>query len=98
MPSSSIQGLEVQIETVDVEEAIFLLVSDDVGLPSDRVWDHDAAYDHRLCFEHGETEDLLGTANRWMPTGDFDILNSEAALNAMLQNHTKSPSKFEPHS
>ena len=97
-PSFSIQGQEVQVETVNVEEESFLHCLDDVGLPSDGVWDHNAAYDHRFCFDHGETEYLLRTPERWMPASDFDILDAEAALEAMLQKHKDDPSQFEQHS
>lgn len=30
--------------------------ADDVGLPADGVWDHDAVYHQRFCFDHGKTE------------------------------------------
>jgi hypothetical protein len=69
-----------------------------MGLPRDGVWDHDAAYDRRFCFDHGETEYLLGTADWWMPPSDLDIPDAEATLEAMLQNHKDDPSEFELHS
>jgi hypothetical protein len=78
-----------------VNEWSFLPRLDDVGLPFDGLWDHDAAYDLRFCAVHRETEFLLGTASRWMSPGDFDIRNTEAALGAMLQNAI--PSGFDPH-
>ena len=97
-PSSTIQGPEVRVETVDVEEGSFLHRLDDVRLPSDGVWDHNAAYDHKFCFDHGETEYLLGTPDRWMPASHFDILDAEAALEAMLQKHKDDSFGFGPHS
>ncbi|KIX09297.1 uncharacterized protein Z518_00376 [Rhinocladiella mackenziei CBS 650.93] len=71
---------------------------EDVGLPPDGLWDHDAAYKRRFCFDHGEIEYLLGNADRWMFPGNFDVPNAAAALEAMVQQHGNSSSKFDPHS
>ncbi|KAK5527652.1 hypothetical protein LTR23_011232, partial [Exophiala sp. CCFEE 6169] len=97
-PSSTIHGQEIQGEALYVEGESSLPHLEDVGLPRDGVWDHDAAYDCRFCFDHGETEYLLGTADRWMPSSDFDVPEAEAALEAMLKKHKDDPSEFQPHS
>lgn len=70
---------------------------EDVGLPPDGLWDHDAAYEQRFCYNHGESEYLLGTADRWMFSSDFEIPDAEVALESMLQKYKDSPSAFEPH-
>lgn len=70
---------------------------EDVGVPTSQLWEHNAAYDRRFCFDHGETEYLLGTANRWMSSGDFDIPNAAALLEIGLQRHRDDPLDFEPH-
>ena len=51
---SPIPRQEVQDEIVDVEEEYVLPRLEDVGLPPDEIWDHDAAYDRRFCFNYGE--------------------------------------------
>lgn len=96
-PNSTIQEQEGQDTTVDIEKS-FLPRREGVGLPPGGVWDHDAAYDRRFCFDHGETECLLGTADRWMFPSDFGIPDAEAALEARLQKHKDDPFEFEPHS
>ena len=69
-----------------------------MGPPPGGVWDHDAAYDRRFCFDHGETEYLSWTADRWMSSGEFDIADAKAALEAMLRKHKESSFEFKPHS
>ncbi|KIW18211.1 hypothetical protein PV08_02499 [Exophiala spinifera] len=91
-PSFIIQEQELQDEIVDIESPLY------VGLSPDKVWDHNVAYDRRFCYNHGETEYLLGTADRWMSPRDFDIRDAEGALEAMLQKHKDNPSEFQPHS
>lgn len=70
---------------------------EDIGLPPNQLWDHTAAYDRRFCFDHGETEYLIGTANRWMSPGDFDIADAAALLEIGLQRHKVDSLDFEPH-
>ncbi|KIX00029.1 uncharacterized protein Z518_10956 [Rhinocladiella mackenziei CBS 650.93] len=53
------------------------LDSKDVGLPSDRLWDHDAAYDRRYCYKHGEYEYLLGAKDTWMRLWNFVPTNAK---------------------
>jgi hypothetical protein len=71
---------------------------DDVGLPADGNWDHDAAYQQRFCSNHGETEWLLGTPHRWMRPSDFKISGAEAKLEAKLHEYEKNPWEFQAHS
>lgn len=70
---------------------------EDIGLPLNQLWDHDAAYDCRFCFDYGETEYLLGTANRWMSSGDFDTPNAVSLLKTRLRRHKDNHLDFEPH-
>ncbi|ETN44458.1 uncharacterized protein HMPREF1541_10639 [Cyphellophora europaea CBS 101466] len=70
---------------------------EDFGLPPNQMWDHNATYDRRFCFGHGETEDLLGTANRWMSPGDFDIADAAALLEIGLRRHKDDSLDFKPH-
>ena len=81
----------------DIETAVgrVTICSEDFGLPSDGLWDQPNAYEYRWCYEHGEFEYLLRTADRWMSPVDFGNPNSEAFLESLLQNHKDSP-KFEP--
>lgn len=69
---------------------------DDVGLPPDGLWDQNSAYEQRFCYDHGESEYLLGTDNRWMFPIDFEIRDAELALDAMLQKHKEDPSAYKP--
>lgn len=70
---------------------------EDIGFPPDGLWDHNAAYEQRFCYDHGESEYLLGTDNRWMLSTDFEIRDAEVILEAMLQKHKDDPSPLEPH-
>ncbi|KAK6363853.1 hypothetical protein LTS17_012759 [Exophiala oligosperma] len=56
------------------------LDSEAVGLPFDGLWDHDAAYDRRYCYSHGEYEYLLDTKDRWMHPSDFVLANAVTGL------------------
>ncbi|KAK6362456.1 hypothetical protein LTS17_012845 [Exophiala oligosperma] len=58
------------------------LDSEAVGLPFDGLWDHDAAYDRRYCYSHGEYEYLLDTKDRWMRLSDFVPANAVTGLKA----------------
>ena len=69
-----------------------------IGLPLDGRWDHDAAYDHRYCFQHGEDEYLLGTPASWMTPTDFRLSAAGERLEVMLEQFNQSPSVFGPHS
>lgn len=69
----------------------------DAGVPPDGLWDHDAAYNQRYCFDHGETEYLLGTADRWMSPGDFRIPDAQTILEILLQRHDCNPAEFDPY-
>nr|KAK5449230.1 hypothetical protein LTR18_002319 [Exophiala xenobiotica] len=44
---------------------------EDIGLPSDGLWDYDAAYEQRYCYGHGEFEYLLTTPDRWISSDDL---------------------------
>lgn len=70
---------------------------EDVGSPSDGLWDVNIAYEQRFCYSHGECEYLLGTEDRWMSSTDFEIPDAEVILEEMLQKHKDDPSPFEPH-
>lgn len=70
---------------------------EDVGSPSDGLWDVNRAYVQRFCYSHGESEYLLGTEDRWMSSTDFEIREAEVTLEAMLQEHKDHPSPFDPH-
>jgi len=70
---------------------------EDIGFPPDGLWDHNAAYEQRFCYDHGESEYLLGTDNRWMLSTDFEIRDAEVILEAMLEKHKDDPSPLEPH-
>ena len=64
------------IEAVLVEQRVELVTPaapEVIGLPLDGHWDHDAAYDHRYCFQHGEDEYLLGTPASWMSPTDLRL-------------------------
>ena len=69
----------------------------EVGPPTDTLWDITATYNQRFCYFHGEFEYLLGTADRWMHPDDFDIANAEDRLEALLQKHKSSPFEFDPY-
>ncbi|KIW09758.1 hypothetical protein PV08_11858 [Exophiala spinifera] len=62
------------------------LDSKDVGLPSDGLWDHDAAYDRRYCYKHGEYEYLLGAKDTWMRLGNFVPTNAKTEFPAKLED------------
>ena len=89
------RGQQAQDGRVEMVEAGFCPPLEDVGIPRDGVWDHDAAYKSRFCYDHGQMEYLLGTADRWMAPGDFRV--PEAVLEARFHRHRKSPAKFRPH-
>lgn len=72
--------------------------ADDIGLPEDGIWDHDASYQERFCFDHGEPEWLLGTPDRWMRPRDFTISGAEAQLEAKLQEYNRTPWGFQARS
>ena len=74
------------------------LILEQVGLPLDGRWDHDAAYDKRYCFQHGEDEFLLGTPSRWMRPTDFKLPAVEDRLKSMFEQFSERPSAFNPHS
>jgi len=74
-----------QSTVVDAGSPNFPPSPEDIGVPADELWDHEA-YDYRFCSDHGESEYLLGTADRWMYLSDFDIPDAEATLEAMLQS------------
>ena len=69
-----------------------------IGLPLDGHWDHDAAYDHRYCFQHGEDEYLLGTPASWMSPTNFRLSAAGERLEVMLEQFNRNPSVFRPHS
>jgi hypothetical protein len=73
-------------------------IPEQVGLPLDGRWDHDAAYDNRYCFQHGEDEFLLGTPSRWMRSTDFRLPAVEERLESMFERFDERPSAFNPHS
>lgn len=58
----------------------------DVRLPSDGLWDHDAAYDRRYCYNHGKNEYLLGAKDTWMRLCDFVPANAKTDLKAKLED------------
>ncbi|KAK5312645.1 hypothetical protein LTR93_011247, partial [Exophiala xenobiotica] len=67
------------------------LNSEDVGLPPDGLWDDDAAYGQRFCYDHGEYEYLWGTRDRWMRLSDFDLTNIEIQLEGLLNSQQDRP-------
>ena len=69
-----------------------------IGLPLDGHWNHNAAYDHRYCFQHGEDEYLLSTPASWMSLTDFRLSAAGERLEVMLEQFDQSPSIFRPHS
>jgi hypothetical protein len=69
----------------------------DVGYPPNGLWDQNSAYEQRFCYDHGESEYLLGTDNRWMFSTDFEIRNAKLTLEAMLQKHKDDPPAYEPY-
>ena len=74
-------------------------IPDQVGLPLDGRWDHDAAYDNRYCFQHGKDEFLLGSPSRWMRPTDFKLPTTvNARLESMFEQFNERPSAFNPHS
>ena len=84
-------------EIFDREKNI-MAIPEVIGLPLDGHWDHDAAYDHRYCFQHGEDEYLLGTPASWMSPTDFRLSAAGERLEVMLEHFIQSPSVFRPHS
>ncbi len=73
------------------------LDSEDVGLPPDGLWDNDAAYGQRFCYDHGQYEYLLGTRDRWMRLSDFDLPSIETKLEGLLKRQQDRPLTFDPH-
>ncbi|KAK5215330.1 hypothetical protein LTR96_011273 [Exophiala xenobiotica] len=69
---------------------------EDIGLPSDGLWDYDAAYERRYCYEHGEFEYLLTTPDRWISSDDLGTSDAEARLKKLLQKHRTDPAIFDP--
>lgn len=70
---------------------------EDVGTPSDGLWNVNAAYEQRFCYIHGESEYLLGTEDRWMSSTDFELRDADVTLKAMLHRRKDIPSAFDPH-
>ena len=70
---------------------------EDIGLPSDGLWDYDAAYEQRYCYEHGEFEYLLTTPDRWISSDDLGTSDAEARLKKLLQKHRTDPAIFDPY-
>jgi hypothetical protein len=60
-----------------------------ISIPKDGEWDNIAAHEKRFCFQRGEDEWLLETADRWMLSSDFDVSGVQTKLEAKLQ-------KYEP--
>lgn len=81
-------GIVSLLATLDLPNEI-----DNIGLPTDGIWDHDAVYQERFCFDHGEVEWLLRTPDRWMRPSDFERSRVELRLEAKLQ---KTPQEFQP--
>lgn len=71
-------------------------IPEDIGLPSDGIWDYYAAYEQRFCYDHGEFEYLLETANRWISSNDLGIPGAEVKLENLLQDKV-GPSIFNPY-
>lgn len=65
----------------------------DVGIPDDGVWDQSAAYESRICFEHGK-EYLLGCHSRWMRPTDFGPSKRDELV-AKLRAYQINPYDFE---
>lgn len=61
------------------------LDSKEVGLPSNGLWDHDAAYAKRYCYNHGGYEYLLRANDTWMRLCDFVPANAKTDLMAKLE-------------
>jgi hypothetical protein len=74
-------------------DGIVLVDELEVGTPDDGVWDQSAAYESRICFEHGE-EYLLGCHSRWMRPTDFEPSKRDALV-AKLQEYQIKPQGFE---
>nr|KAK5449235.1 hypothetical protein LTR18_002324 [Exophiala xenobiotica] len=70
---------------------------EDIGLPSDGIWDYHAAYEQRFCYDHGELEYLLETANRWISSNDLGIPGAEVKLENLLQKDKVGPAVFNPY-
>lgn len=62
-----------------------------IGLPVDGQWDHDDVFAQRFCYQHGETEYLLSTPDRWMAIGDFERADAGEQLQARLDAHEQYP-------
>jgi hypothetical protein len=67
----------------------------DVRLPPNQLWDYNAVYNHRFCFNHSKTKYLLRTANRWISPGNFDIADTAALLEIGLQRHKNNSLDFK---
>ena len=73
-------------------------IPQEVGLPPDGRWDHNAAYNNRYCFQHGEDEFHLDTGTRWMLPTDFKLPYAKGRLQLMLEQFNRCNSVFDPHS
>jgi hypothetical protein len=73
------------------------LDEEDVGTPVDDIWDHEAVYQERFCYQHG-TEWLLGTLDRWMRPDDFKVRGVAAKLEARYQEYKSQPWGFQARS
>jgi hypothetical protein len=96
--NASVAAPAVAAATSSVTMEGFPEAADDVGLPADGIWDHDASYQERFCFNHSEPEWLLGIPNMWMRPRDFNISGAEAKLAAKLQEYNRNPWEFNAHS
>ncbi|OCT52736.1 hypothetical protein CLCR_10519 [Cladophialophora carrionii] len=72
------------------------LTDENVGIPRDGLWEHHEAYDRRFCYDHEQTEYLLGTANRWMSADEVD--DDKGVLETMLLKPGDESPTFNPHS
>jgi len=75
-----------------------LIDLEEVGLPTDGLWEHEAAYEKRFCYEHGENEYLIRPLAKWMRPSDFGIATAQDKLDVLFRKFWDQPSRFQPQS
>jgi hypothetical protein len=62
------------------------------GVPVDATWHFADAYEHRVCYHHGQVEWLLRAYDRWMSPDDFRIAEARGKLEDLLARCRQNPS------
>jgi hypothetical protein len=83
-------GLPQSLIPVEEDHASDDCLTHQIGVPVDGIWDFVDAYEHRMCYNHGQIEWLLRANDTWMLQKDFGVLGACKRLSERL-NHGLNP-------